>query len=341
VSAPAPAPAPSGEPLRGAAPWLAQQLYVLAMVLWANGVFLRLTLRDGEDFLAPIYYATPWPVLAVLTLPFIWTFRRQPKAVFAVIVVAHLFGIAWILESLRPATGIEPEPGQVRVAQWNVGRPSDGPVRFAEKLRASEPDIIAVNEPFPKERGGAAREDVEQAWRSAFPGYEARSAGSHLLLLVRGEIERHAVVVLDRRSWAHEADVTIRGHRLAVLHVDVVGKVSESRRGAIRKITELAQQARDRPLLLLGDFNVPVDSVHLDELRKSHRNAFQSAGQGSMDTWPSFLPVLSIDQVWLGSGVRAVKTRHGLTLRSDHRPVTVELRFDDGSSPAPGETESR
>jgi endonuclease/exonuclease/phosphatase family metal-dependent hydrolase len=327
-------PAP-GEPagaIRGAVCWLGRQFFLLVLVLWMNGVILRLTIRDSNDLVAPLFYLTPWPVLAVLTLAFIWTFRRQPKAVFAVIVVAHLFGMAWIMESLKPVSGKRTEPGHLRIVQWNVGRPKDGPAHFVEKLRGYDADIIAVNEPFPLSRAGIPRAETERAWRSAFPDYDARFSSSDLLLLVRGEIERHSPIWLDVGSKAHEADVAIGGHRVALLHIDVAGKLRLSRREAIRKITDRALQPRDRPLIVLGDFNVPVDSVHLDELRKTHRNAFQTAGEGSIDTWPSFLPVLSIDQIWLGSDLRAVKARNGFTLRSDHRPVMAEVRFDEAGA---------
>jgi hypothetical protein len=49
---------------------LSQQIITLLTIVWINGVVVRMTVRDSSDLLAPVYYATPWPVLAVLTLIF-------------------------------------------------------------------------------------------------------------------------------------------------------------------------------------------------------------------------------------------------------------------------------
>ena len=38
-------------------------------------------------------------------------------------------------------------------------------------------------------------------------------------------------------------------------------------------------------------------------------------------------PVLSLDQVWLGGGLRPLRCEHGVSAWSDHRPVIVDLAW--------------
>jgi endonuclease/exonuclease/phosphatase family metal-dependent hydrolase len=69
--------------------------------------------------------------------------------------------------------------------------------------------------------------------------------------------------------------------------------------------------------------------VYIEPLRSELSNTFEKAGKGCGDTWPSFLPVLSLDQIWCGKGLKPVRCSHGVTFRSDHRPVLAELAFSN------------
>jgi len=301
--------------------WLARQLYPLALVLWGNGVLLRLTVRDSAQLLAPLYYATPWPVLALLTLPFIYTFRRQPRMVFAVIIAAHLFLGAWLIESWRsdePSTA----PADLRIVQWNVARPAWRFEGIAERVRAFDADLVAISEPI--ERTGSG----EERWREALRGYAAEFTPGNMLCAVRGEVLSRATGLLAPASYFSRFEVRIKGREFTLLQIDIDGVPAHSRREPLTKLAELVASMKGRPLVLLGDFNTPRDSVHIAPLRSLLVNAFETAGIGSGETWPVPLPVLSLDQIWCGGGLAPVRCRHGVTFRSDHRPVVAELRFE-------------
>ena len=62
--------------------WLGQQFFPLVVIVWANGLIVRVSVKDSIGLASPLYYATPWPVLAALTIPIIWAFRRQPQMVY-------------------------------------------------------------------------------------------------------------------------------------------------------------------------------------------------------------------------------------------------------------------
>ena len=52
-----------------------------------------------------------------------------------------------------------------------------------------------------------------------------------------------------------------------------------------------------------GDLNTPRESRGFDELRGFMSHAFETAGRGVAETWPTWAPALSIDHVWSsGSG---------------------------------------
>ena len=320
-------PSPNSEPLKKSSRWrsilgfLGAQLFPVLVIVWINGLIVRTTVRDSVDLVAPLYYATPWPVLAVLTLPFIWTFRRQPKMVFGVIVLAHLFGGAWLLEDWRSGEPSK-EPSDLRVVQWNVDRPVSGIPTVAKRLRDYDADILAVSEPMPKIEPG----DPER-WRREFPEYEAQFAPGNILCLIRGEAKLLQTGFYGPASFYALYDVLIRDREFRVLQVDGNANPTTPRRGSLIQLTALADSLRDRPLVVIGDFNAPRDSVHIAGMRTHFTNAFEAAGFGCGATWPAPLPLLSLDQVWCGAGLIPVRCRHEVTFHSDHRPVVAELKF--------------
>jgi len=97
------------------------------------------------------------------------------------------------------------------------------------------------------------------------------------------------------------------------------------RRAVFETLDSIAARNSDLPLLVVGDFNTPLDSVHVDLLRSDLTNAFESSGTGYRETWPVILPVLSLDQIWGNSGIRWHRSWCESSLRSDHRRVVAEF----------------
>ena len=308
---------------------LSQQLCFLLAIIWINGVVIRMTVRDSNDLLAPLFYATPWPVLAVLTLVFLRYFWRQPVAVFSIIFVAHMLGAAWIMEDWHTPQ-LSREPADLRVLQWNVARPIRWRPEIVSQVRNSNADVVAISEPIPVSDGGKLIERIraaEKDWRAAFPDYSFELRGEDFLCLIRGEVLNRRLGILFSGSRYALYDVRVKERAMRILQVDIDARPIHPRRKAFAALVEIVGTLSDQPLILIGDFNTPRESVHLEPLQKNLQHAWLTAGAGCAETWPSFLPVLSLDQIWCGYGLSAVRCQHGVTFRSDHRPVLAELRF--------------
>jgi endonuclease/exonuclease/phosphatase family metal-dependent hydrolase len=88
---------------------------------------------------------------------------------------------------------------------------------------------------------------------------------------------------------------------------------------------------RRDPIILTGDFNaVPRSRVHA-LLTRSLRNAhdFSTHGPRRVATFPSRLPVLRIDHMFVSDGVRILGLRAGMTalarIASDHLPLVADI----------------
>jgi vancomycin resistance protein VanJ len=94
-----------------------------------------------------------------------------------------------------------------------------------------------------------------------------------------------------------------------------------------RQIKAVAEQAlaSARPAIVAGDFNSPGLSREPYDSLRGFTDAFDRAGIGFGYTYPSKLPFLRIDRIFVGNGLRAVKFQVGDTQASDHLCVKATI----------------
>lgn len=88
----------------------------------------------------------------------------------------------------------------------------------------------------------------------------------------------------------------------------------------------------DPPLILLGDFNATPHAQAYRTLAARFNDARnQAAGRGPTPTFPSRLPMLAIDHVFLHGQVRATRVQAAsgplARMASDHLPLVVDFDF--------------
>lgn len=81
------------------------------------------------------------------------------------------------------------------------------------------------------------------------------------------------------------------------------------------------------PLLVMGDFNMPVESAIYRRFWSSYTNAFSEVGFGFGATKETSWHGIRIDHVLLGPGWDCKRAWVGRGLGGDHRPMLVDLRW--------------
>ena len=303
--------------LRALGRWTAQ----IATALLAGGLSVRLTIRDSIPGLSAIYYATPWPILAVAALlPAVLGARRRRWPIAAgFLFIALVCGAAW----LRNAFHFQKPTGTatLRVAYWNVARPDASVGKVLDLVGEIKADIFGFGETT---RGNAPSR----------PEWSARPPGKHLLPLRRHMLlttpqpatQLHDGYLNDRGQYAL-TQTELHGRKIFILMADFDAIVAWSRKPAFDRLIQLIDAIGDEPLIVMGDFNTPLDSTFFAPLRARLRHTFATAGSGYAKTWPMPLPVLDIDHIWVSHHFRIVHSEHRTSLLSDHRPVIADLEF--------------
>jgi endonuclease/exonuclease/phosphatase family metal-dependent hydrolase len=125
-----------------------------------------------------------------------------------------------------------------------------------------------------------------------------------------------------------------QGRRLQVLntHLGLVPREQQLQAAALVGKDWIGGALRqDHPLIVTGDFNAGPRSRVYAHFARTLRNAhdFATHGPRAVATFPSRLPVLRIDHLFVSSGVRILGLRAGMTAlartASDHLPLVADI----------------
>lgn len=246
--------------------------------------------------------------------------------------------------------------------------------RLADVIAASGADLVGLNEvfhPYPAEIGPALAQLAERVGMTyAFaPTIAVASSPDAIpygnVVLSRWPILAHAahhltpVTAYGRRGLL-EARVLLPNDRPFTLYVTHLDHRSEELRVAQWKATRMwLTRDRDRPHLLLGDFNALSASDYADAdaydrlvaynrrngwgepafdlvshvLRAGYADAFAQAGEGAGPTWPVQRPERRIDYIFLPDILRPALVACQLwktptsQVASDHLPLLAEFAW--------------
>jgi len=293
------------------------------------GVVVRCTVADTSPSLAPLYYATPAPVLVALAgMAAVACRQRRRRLAVAWLLLAG--GLAtWSVPHLLANRDSPPGSDSISVMCWNAARGVAGWDRVAGEVRSRSPDVVGLVE------AGGTGPVRHRFWQEQCPGYSVSTLGSGMVLLVKGRVEQAGSGSLRGTGRFRRFDVSVRGHEFTLVLVDIEGSLRNPRQFPLKQLAARLEPLDDRPVILMGDFNTPSDSAWFEPIRERFDNAFDEAGDGYRPTWPVPIPVLDLDQAWGNRHIRWDTCLSGWTVTSDHRPLLLRFGIKRGVAGSP------
>lgn len=314
---------------------------LLAVVLL--GLWL---LADRWWPLLPLLYGPRW-ILAPLALTPLLAHRRGTGRATLMALTAGLVVVALLVDFRtgwrRLMQWGTSESIQFRVVSWNA----EGGRREANQasmyLAELDPDLIVIAECSPElGRTIAAMLDMELhrnaavciatrhrviEWAPRSPRDFWRAGGSGAIARITLDVDGIEVVVggvhLETpRDALGEFEVFPIGpfRKAAIANQDLRDVESATARTWIA-----APHEEIRPIVVAGDFNLPVESAIYRRWWGDLDNAFSVAGFGLGWTKRTEWLGVRIDHVVAGNGARVRRARLGPAMGSDHRPVIADL----------------
>jgi endonuclease/exonuclease/phosphatase family metal-dependent hydrolase len=222
----------------------------------------------------------------------------------------------------------------MRVMTFNVGNGLAPPSRLTEMLRASDADIVALQE-LATGQEAAVRDElaVEYPYQLLFGGGKPGKGllsrwpilESEQIASVPKRPDLRATIQLPERT-IHVAVAHPPPPRLHLLGLRPHAHVSAQ----IDRLLDLI--AHGPPSILLGDFNMMrIQAQYRRVAASGLTDAFRAAGVGRGVTFPRrlgrwpLMPVIRIDYIWLSPEIRPLTAHVGPDAGSDHLPVIADL----------------
>lgn len=316
------------------------------------GVWLLMYFGGDRWWAATVLLYSPrwaWGLPLLLALPWV-AFWRDRRTALPVVAAGGLwlFLLMRLTISLPGGMNVRAGEHEVRVLTINLHRVSSSREAFAAMIRAERPHVVVVQDWGDEFRGDLfppgdwyTRRNGTQFLASRFPIRETENLNlDHL----RGP---PGTPLDDRSGKAVRYRLDSPFGPLHVFHVHLasphgsfdrllergpeagsfVQANSEWRRKESARVRARADEVRGEAVLVVGDFNTPVESPIYRETWGPYDNAFSEAGNGFGMTYRVRRTQVRIDHVLAGPGWRVAGCRIGRKLGSPHRPVIAELRW--------------
>lgn len=309
---------------------------VLASVLGAWGL-----LYWGDDWwLATLVMFSPrwvWlllPIFATLSSAFVRRRSLVPALLSLGVAIGPVMGLCVPWRSVvqdRPAAGI-------RILTCNMHWRKVDPAALDALILQIQPDLVALQE---YRESSPSTVLAGNAWFiESIPG---------LYLASRHPIRR-AEQIGDNSTGPHgsaalyELDTPSGSLTLFSLHLatprDSLGKIANEDPLAQQGIETNSQVRKDQsdfiaskanrvsaPLLVVGDFNTPPESVLFRTIWNGYEDAFSEAGFGWGYTFANRWTRVRIDHILIGGSGHATRCWVGPDIGSPHRPVIADVTW--------------
>src|SRR5687767_1812705 len=286
-------------------------------------IALRLIGYESDGPLLAVYYGPPWPVLAAVSmaLAVFWTFWRQWLLVPVFLLITIICIPVWLYGS-RKSNSPQLVQNSVRMMFWNVGHPKMRMETIIDHVDSFGTDFIALTET------GTLTEQRRAQWTTRFSKKHIEFLESGMLVISNGPVRVKDHGTLNSAGDFSLIEARLNNQVFDILLVDLDAHPDKSRAPAFERINALIEANADRPLLVMGDFNTPLNSKNFAGIRAKLKHAFETAGEGLSETWPVPVPVLGLDHIWYSPKIRVGRCQHRWTLVSDHLALEAEVAAD-------------
>ncbi len=301
--------------------WIVASLTIL-------GTILRLTIRDYFSASATLYYMTPLSMLVIgagaLLVRQVYLRKKNPARIWGALLL--LLFVWWVRVDWRSHPQPKKIDDEIVVLLANIAR-HHSVNEIAKHALEYDPDIICFIEAL------AMTSQQRKQWETVFPDHQWSMIDGGTQLFAKGTISSPWVNPLPDGTRLSRSVIKLNGKEIHCFTVDIASTIYRYRKPAIDGLTEFLKTSDGENILILGDFNTPGDSVHFTELRKDYENLFDSVGDGYAPSWPAPIPVLTLDQIWIGKKLEPIGCRLISNRRSDHKMVLGRFRVPVPISP--------
>lgn len=280
---------------------LINSLVILALLI------IHFIVKDTGFNESLLFYMFPLPIIIGIIL-FISLFIGKKSRKYNLILGGILF-IIWLGRSFKIHIPDKINEADLEIVFWNASRDNGLEEVFSDNKGI--PDVLVLVE---------SQKNNLEALQSKYPEY-------YFYKSVRG------IYVFSKKALIIESEITspynttivnFKTGGLNFYAIDVTGSTDVPRAWELKFIDSKIRKKSNT--IILGDFNVPYESVLFKEIKSDFNHAFNEKGNGFRETWFWNIPLLSIDHIWVSKDLKILKTEKKGTFKSDHSMLKTYIK---------------
>jgi Ca2+/Na+ antiporter len=282
-------------------------LYLLVNVIIIVALLtLHFFIKDTSFKSSIYFYSFPLPIilLIVLILSIFLGKRRKYNLILVVILC-----VIWLGRSFRISFSSEIKENDLEVVFWNAARNDnfEGVLKTLEKM----PDVMVLTE---------TNQDNLDSLKLKHPKYYFYNSSRELQIFSKTPL----IIVKEETSKFKSTVIHFITRGIDFFAVDMMGSPDVPKSWGFNFVNPLIDKTNNA--IVLGDFNVPLESIFSKKFKLGYKNAFLEKGNGFIESWPNGIPLLSLDHIWVSKDLEVLKTEKIHTFKSDHSMLKTFVR---------------
>lgn len=251
------------------------------------------------------FYARPLPLIILIVLLLSLLLKKRKYH----LILASILLVIWLGRSFKIHIPETIKPSDLEVVFWNASRENGFEEAFIESK--SVPDVLVLVE--------SEKNNLEKL-QSKYPNYFFYKLKNEICIFSKTEIN----IKFENTSKYNSTVINFNTKGINFYAVDATGSFDVPRSWEFAFINAIIK--KDPKTIVLGDFNVPFESKHLNKMKTDFNHAFNKKGNGFRETWFWNLPLLSLDHIWVSKDLKILKTQKIGTYKSDHSMLKTYVK---------------
>lgn len=271
-------------------------------------LLIHFVLKENTYFFSLLYYTFPLPLIIIVVI--IFSFFQIKKIRTYNLILVLLLLVIWFGRSFKINASEVVKESDIEVMFWNASHKREFKHVFdkVEKL----PDIIVLVEYHAEELAETKLKypDYYFYWHDE----------SEIGIFSKEDIEIKDIFISEDETVV----INFITNGINFYAIDVASSMNIYRKHQLRFVTESIKTKQNT--ILLGDFNTPLESKFLDDIKTNFDHGLNEKGNGFRETWFWNIPLLSLDHIWVSKDLEIINAEKIGTFKSDHSMIKTSVR---------------
>lgn len=268
-------------------------------------MIIHFVLKESSYLASLYFYTFPLPIIILIVL-ILSIFIKKRKYH---LILAGILLLVWLGRSFRIHIADDFKETDLEVVFWNASH--DRNFEEAFNVNGGVPDVLVL-----VEHGEFQVKEFQQK----YPNYNFYRSVRGISIFSKTPMK----IIYETTSKYQSNFINFETQGVNFYAVDVSASIDVPREWELGFVNTLIQETKNT--VVLGDFNVPYESMYFDNIKANFNHAFTEKGNGFRETWFWNIPLLSLDHIWVSKDLEILKAEKKATFKSDHSMVKTYIR---------------